>query len=149
MANAGIAIGGSTNIVELKLSSPNDAKTISIGASILGQITIDGVPLGLFLQNKRIRKKTADYTLTTDDFTVEFEATSSNLTAFLPPSADCYSAIAETGCVFNIKRINSGGKKVTVEAFGSELIDGNNKQPLLQQYNGITVQSNGAGWVLL
>ena len=84
--------------------------------------------------------KSADYTLTAADGTVECTANSFTIT--LP------TAVGATGRVYNVK--NSGNGVVTINTTSSQTIDGNASGILkLVQYDNLTVQSNGANWVIL
>ena len=84
--------------------------------------------------------KTANYTLGSTDGTVECTANSFTIT--LP------SAVPATGRVYNIK--NSGNGVITINTTSSQTIDGNASGVLkLVQYDNLTVQSNGANWIIL
>ena len=78
------------------------------------------------------------YTVQEDDFTIEVNS-SSNVTINLP------SAIGIQGKIYDIK--NSGTGVVTVDANGSETIDGQLTKTL-NQYGNLFVQSNGANWII-
>lgn len=66
---------------------------------------------------------------------------SSALTVTLP------SAATSTGRQYIIKNINTG--EVTITPNGSESIDGNVFYKLMQQYNTISITSNGSSWSIL
>lgn len=82
--------------------------------------------------------KTTTYTVTSDDYTVD--CTTGTFTVTLP------TAVGITGKVFVIK--NSGSGVITVDGDGSETIDGATTQSL-NQYDSITVQSNGSNWIII
>jgi hypothetical protein len=84
--------------------------------------------------------KTADYTLTTTDYTVNVTANSVNIT--LP------TAVGFAGQVYNIK--NSGTGVITLLTTSSQTIDGGASGSItLDQYENLTVQSDGANWMIL
>lgn len=84
--------------------------------------------------------KTADYTVTTGDFTILVDATGP-VTITLPP------AYAYPGMIVNIKNINTGA--VTVARSGSDTIDGVTSWDISAQYDSATFQSNGTNWFVL
>ena len=58
------------------------------------------------------------------------------------------TAVGISGKIFNIK--NSGTGIITINTTSSQTIDGNASGVLtLNQYDCITVQSNGANWIIL
>jgi len=81
--------------------------------------------------------KTANYTLTLSDYTVDCNGT---FTITLP------TAVGITGRIYNIK--NTGTGIITVDGNGSELIDGELTQ-LVHQWENLQIQSTGAGWIAL
>lgn len=82
--------------------------------------------------------KTANYTLTSTDYTVD--CTSGTFTVTLPTAVGC------TGKIYNIK--NTGTGVITIEGDGTETIDGSLFQTLIQWEN-LTVQSTGSAWIIL
>lgn len=82
--------------------------------------------------------KTANYILTSSDYTVNCSVNSFTVT--LP------TAVGITGRIYNIK--NSGTGVITVACAGAETIDGITTQTL-NQYDSIKVQSTNAGWIIL
>lgn len=81
--------------------------------------------------------KIANYTLTSDDNTVE--CTTNSFTISLPTS------IGITSKVYSIK--NSGSGTITIDAFGTETIDGELSHILLNK-ESLTIQSNGTNWII-
>jgi len=92
---------------------------------------------------KPITTKTANYTLTSTDYTILVDATSGNLTMTLP------SASSSTGRIYNIKKIDASANTVTLQANGAELIDGTNTKVISMQWSNINIQSNGTSWYIL
>jgi hypothetical protein len=84
--------------------------------------------------------KTANYTLTALDFTVDCTANSFTLT--LP------TAVGKTGKIYNLK--NSGTGVITINTTSSQTIDGAASGTItLNQYDSITVQSTNANWIII
>ena len=83
--------------------------------------------------------KTANYTITASDYTID--CTANTFTVTLP------TAVGITGRIYNVK--NSGlGTTITLNTTNSQTIDGS----LTQSVNSIeclTVQSNGANWIVI
>ena len=87
---------------------------------------------------KPYSEKTSTYTITTSDSTIN--CTSGTFTVNLP------TAVGITGRVFNIK--NTGTGIITIDANGSETIDGELTQTV-NQWENITIQSTGSNWIIL
>jgi hypothetical protein len=86
--------------------------------------------------------KTALYTLTITDYTVD--CTSGTFTLTLPTAV----GTSGYGQVYNLK--NSGTGVITIATTSSQTIDGNASGTLtLNQYDSLTVQSNNANWIIL
>jgi hypothetical protein len=83
--------------------------------------------------------KTASYTVTDDDFTIDCTSGTFDVTLL--------TSVGRIGKVLNIK--NSGTGVITVNPDGTETIDGSLTAVLSTQYESITIQSNGANWVIL
>lgn len=83
--------------------------------------------------------KTAIYTATASDSTIN--CTANTFTVTLP------TAVGITGRRYDIK--NSGTGTITVDGDGTETIDGGLTAVLSTQYDSITVQSDGANWIII
>lgn len=92
---------------------------------------------------KSIVAKTAAYTLTSLDYTVTGDATSAAFTLTLP------TAVGITGRIYVLKKIDSSINIVTVDADGSETIDGALTYDLTDEGESITIQSDGANWIII
>ena len=82
-------------------------------------------------------------TLTASHYTVLCNATAATFTITLP------TAIGISGRIYNIKKIDSTGNAVTVDANASETIDGDLTKSLNLQNESITIQSNGTSWYII
>lgn len=83
--------------------------------------------------------KTGAYTLTESDYAINI--TSGTFTVTLP------TAVGIAGRVYVIK--NSGTGNITVDANGSQTLDGSTTVTLYARYSSITIQSDGANWVII
>jgi hypothetical protein len=84
----------------------------------------------------------ASTTALTTDYTIAVDPTTIAATVNLPAAAGV------TGQIFVVKHANASANTVTLDANGSETIDGN-LTLVLTAYNAATVQSTGTGWVIL
>lgn len=84
----------------------------------------------------------ASTTALTTDYTIAVDPTTIAATVNLPAAATV------TGQIFVVKHLNASANTVTLDANGSETIDGN-LTLALTAYNAATVQSTGTGWVIL
>lgn len=80
--------------------------------------------------------QTANYTATTNDSTILLNA--SSLTLSLP------SAVGLLGKEYTIK--NGYSSTQTINATGSQTIDGSTSYTLSSLYNAVTIQSDNANW---
>lgn len=86
-----------------------------------------------------LTNQTANYTV--DNLDCVVNCTSGTFTVTLP------TAVGIEGQYFIVK--NSGTGVVTVDADGSETIDGASNQILAVQYESMTLVSNGANWIVV
>ena len=86
--------------------------------------------------------KTANYTASASDYTILCNNTAAAITVFLP------NASGITGRMYVIKKISSSFS-VTIQASGSQTIDGVNTQILTSQYQKLVVQSDGSNWYII
>ncbi len=90
-----------------------------------------------------VSAKTANYTLTANDVTVTFDATSAALTATLP------TAVGVSGKSYLIKRKNTNNNNVTVATTSSQTIDYGSVYALTTPQAFVRVQSDGANWLVV
>ena len=86
---------------------------------------------------------TANYVVRRVDQFVISDATAGSFTVTLP------SSIGYRGSRHTIKRKNAGANIVTVGTTGSQTIDGATTYPLAAQYQYVTVESDGANWLVV
>jgi hypothetical protein len=87
--------------------------------------------------------KTTTYVVTTGDDgkLIEADATSGAFTITLPTASD-----AGNGFTITVKKVDSSTSAVTVDADGSETIDGDTDVSLPNQHDVVQVRSNGTQW---
>ena len=92
-----------------------------------------------------IAAKTSDYTATANDGSIEVVATSGAITITLPAASDA------AGRIYVVKKTDSSGNAVTIDANASETIDGATTVSLASQYSTAIIQCNAAGtaWLRL
>ncbi len=88
----------------------------------------------------RVTEKSTNYTLTTADETVTFNAVAGNLTATLP------TAVGKAGVIFSIVKIDASVNTVTVTPSGVETIGGASSLILAAQWSSVTIKGNGVNW---
>ena len=88
--------------------------------------------------------KTANYSASTNDYTILCNNTTGPITIGLPTAVGC------TGRIYVIKKISPAGNTVTVSGYsGVETIDGSTTYILTTQYANVMVQSDGTSWWIL
>jgi hypothetical protein len=90
-----------------------------------------------------ISTKTGNYTVLLSDNVLLGNCTAGAIIFSLPPAA---SAV---GNMFYFKKIDSSANPLTLQANGSELIDGFNTQSTLVQYESFTLVTDGSAWYIL
>lgn len=93
-------------------------------------------------------KTSATYVISLTDFMIRGNSSTQSQVFTLPTSASAYSN--NIGQIFHIKKIDSSTNTVTLQASGTELIDGyTTRPPLSSQYSSWAVMANGTGWDVL
>lgn len=94
--------------------------------------------------NKRpTSTKTANYTVTPNDYTIRVDATSGTRIITLP------NANTMTGQILNIKKVDISTNIVTVTANGTQKIDDLTTKIITDPYANLQLQSYGTGWDIL
>lgn len=81
--------------------------------------------------------------LTSNSFLVKVDASSGNVTI------DLLAASSQNGVVYIFKKIDSSGNSVTIDANGSETIDGEGTIVLNLQYAYVTIACDGDEWFII
>ena len=84
--------------------------------------------------------KQQDYTLTDSDHTVLVNCSGGNVTITLPTAVGC------AGRLYVIKRVDSSGNSVNIDANGSEQIEGSTSLVGVASGGSLTLQSDNSGW---
>lgn len=130
-----VILGNGTNTVQVV--APGSSGNILTSN---GTTWISALPSAF---NYSFAAKTSAYTLTSTDYTVTGNASTGAFSLTLPTS------VGATGKIYVIKKVDSSANAVTVATTSAQTIDGQSSYSLALQYNGITVQSDGANWVLI
>jgi hypothetical protein len=146
-AGTGLRVTNSSGTVDLDRVN-NDLSNNTVAAT---EITSTFVATAVSRDNKGVDflglvrgtvAKTGNYTLTVNDYTVEFDSTSGALTAALPAAATV------KGRVFVIKKVVALNT-VIIDPNSTETIDGAATLTLTDNGQAAVVQSNGTEWKVL
>lgn len=88
-------------------------------------------------------RKIDDYRVTLNDYTVVVDASSKNISIFLPDAVSAY------GYIFNIKKCDSTSNIVTIIPSGTDTIDESSSFNIQIQYQNLTIQGFGEDWLCL
>jgi len=95
------------------------------------------------ISSQFLRTETANYTAVSTDHTILADATGGAFTITLP------AASGLAGKIYTIKRINSGGHDVTIDANASETIDGDTTKVLNAHWKYLQIQCDGSNWFII
>jgi hypothetical protein len=87
--------------------------------------------------------KSTDYTVTDNDNIVLGDASNASITFILP------SAVGRTGRRYVFVKIDGSNNSVTIDANGSETINGNLTKVLVNRYDRVELVSDGSGWIII
>ena len=90
-----------------------------------------------------LNEYTSAQTLTADNYLVIVNASTGNITITLPP------AVNHKNRIYTIKKIDSSGNSVTIDANSSEKIDGEQTVVLNLQFAYVTIVSDGDEWFII
>ena len=145
---AGSGLSGGTITTSGTISLTNNSATLgnatitlgstttSVGNLTVTNVTITGAAFSYVA-------KTAAYTVTATDYTVAANASTGALSITLPTS------VGITGKVYVVKKMDSTANVVTVATTSSQTIDGATTRALSLQYDAISVQADGANWIVI
>jgi hypothetical protein len=123
--------------------------TLPTGAGTKGQALYDTDGAGtlgwVHAQRDVYAVSSTNYTVTDTDgyYTINVTTGASDRTITLPTAAD------NTDRVLIIRKADSGAGKVIIDGEGSETIDGNTTVNVPEQYEAITIQCDGSGWMII
>lgn len=146
----GIAAGGA---YFFDVSGPFD---LGVSRNAAGVVEINSSTVGAFRDIKLrnailtgnlalgIVAKTANYTVTANDHTIECDATSGAITLTLPAVSG-----ARAGTQYTLKKTDASANAVTFDGNASETIDGATTVSTTTQWASITIRRNAAGtaWI--
>ena len=88
--------------------------------------------------------KSAAYTLTDKDYTVNADATGGAFALTLPAAS-----AGRTGLIYVLRKSDSSANAVTVTATGGQTINGSTTYALTTQYQTVRIQCDGANWMVI
>lgn len=121
LGNATLTLGGTTS---------------TVGNLTLQNVTIQG-------QVQAYTAVSSLYTASIIDNVIAANASTGSFSVTLP------TAVGITGKIYTVKKVDSSANTVTVATTSAQTIDGQSNEVLSFQYDGITVQSNGANWFII
>lgn len=128
------AVAGLSNGITAKVNNNNDGVDFEVNGRLKSSGLVQPITL-----------KTANYTLTTNDHTVVFDATAANRTATLPAGIE--------GQIFVIRiKANDNTKSITVNPNGSETIEGSSSYSIFSSTCGnpsYTFQFLSGNWYII
>jgi hypothetical protein len=127
------------NILFYDSSSPNKLTKLAIGSTGEVLTVSGGLPSWQPISGSSLTNVTTTYTVLSTDETV-------NCTSASGFTVNLTTAVGETGRKIIIK--NSGTGDILVDADAAETIDGALTATLVQ-YESITIQSDGANWIII
>ena len=139
-ADAQISIAAS-QVTGSNITLGNTTLTLGGTTTSVGNLTLTNVTLTGTTQ--AYVAKTGAYTATPTDYTIAASAAGGSFSVTLPTS------VGITGKVYTIKKTDSTANTVTVDTTLSQTIDGATTKVLSIQYDAITVQSDGANWIII
>jgi hypothetical protein len=113
-----------------------------VATDLLQTVSGDSFLVNGAIWSTAIVAKTATYTAVQTDNVILCDATSGAITINLPAA----NGTRNTGKVYTIKKTDSSGNAITVDANGSQTIDGALTYALASQYKYVTIISDGANW---
>ena len=125
---------GNVGIIKVSATDPGDHETGLAWLDTSAGIANSGVRV--------VNTYTSSQTLTSANDVVLVDASSGVVTITLP-------AASETGRQFEIKKIDSSANAVTIDPNGSELLDGATTAVINNQYESLTIVSDGSAWHIL
>lgn len=143
-----VSIASSVNAAP-EVTDPGDvtfAITDPDNGDVLSRMTLATLSEAIQPPSGVVEHKTANYTVTVADrdkgFTVD--ASAATRTISIDPIANFAN-----GDQFTIKKADSSLNNVVIDPSGAETIDGATTLTLRRQGQGVTIKSNGTGWVVV
>jgi trimeric autotransporter adhesin len=115
----------------------------SIGNLTLNNVTINGGSISNIAIGGAITTKNANYTATSSDETILGNASTGNITITMP------TAVGITGKTYIIKKVDSSANVVIVATTSSQTIDGIVTRNIVNQYDSMQIQTDGANWFII
>lgn len=140
----GVVVLDSDDIPEGSTNLYDKTVVLTAGANITVTGTYPNFTIAADLSSPPITTVTSNTTLDDTNYTVLCDATSGAITITLPAAA------SNSGRTYYIKKINTSSNDVTVDANGSETIDGDLTQTLTgADMPSIRIQCDGSNWFII
>ena len=139
-AIVGFRVEGNNDINVIKMLPHPTAGTDKVGfrqGTPLSVVDVNG-SFGVALTTKT--NADTPYTALDTDHTIICDAVAGVITVVLPTAA------SSTNRIYIIKKVDASVNAITIDGDGAETIDGAATQTLSNQYDSITVQSDGTEW---
>lgn len=154
--NVGVQLDAGSNAITINRSSTDTidgatSRTITVQGSGV-ELLLDATPspdewevieFGLRGTINSVAAKTSNYTVTSSDDYVSWDATSGAITFSFPAAA------SNTGKIWTIQKIDSSANGVVLDPNGAETISGASTATLYTQFETISAVSNGSNLVIL
>ena len=130
---------------QLYISNSNREDALIRGNFFNEELTINGsLEITKAQRSSAIETITASSdTLDDTNFYVRGDCTSNDITINLP------TAVGNEGLTYIIKKVDSTGNTITIDANSTQTIDGEETQTITQQYTSVKIISNGTNWDIL
>jgi hypothetical protein len=117
---------------------------LQVGGTSKYKITKEGSSIMTGSFAAPISAKSADYTLTSTDYTIVFDCSTANKTANLPDATTC------AGRIYVIKQINGASTyRVTLDGYSTQTIDGSTTWNAQSCNSSVVIQSDGSNWYVI
>ena len=137
-------INGDDSLIDFRVESENSTHIFFVDGSADKVGVNNSTPgSGLHVNSSfatAITSKQQDYTLTASDHTVLVNCSGGNVTITLPTAVGC------PGRLYVIKRVDTSGNSVNIDANGSEQIEGSTSLVGVAAGGSLTLQSDNSGW---
>ncbi len=156
LTDTGFSLGTSGKILWSSSTPDTNTWDVALGRNSAGVLEVNSQTAGTFRDLKLrnliatgnlalgIVAKTANYTVTANDHTIECDATSGAITLTLPAVSG-----AQAGTQYILKKTDASANAVTFDGNASETIDGATTVSTTTQWASITIRRNAAGtaWI--
>ena len=135
--------GGNGGTITPESGNIDGSSSINLDANSTVQFITDGTNFyTIQSESNDFQSITSNTTLDNNDYFVSADASSGSVTVTLP------SASGIKGRVYHIKKVDSSSNNVTVDGNSAETIDGSETRIITNQYDSISIISDGSNWLI-